>query len=154
MDLNEGEMFVTVLYGVLDGRTQCFEYVRAGHVIPVMCDDQRRVVPLPRGKGQALGVFGAVVSDEQKIHRGPGCTLLLYSDALTGAVNAESECFGIGQAHRSLPGMRREPAQAVCDQLVEMVAGYQAGVARFDDVTVGVIQNKRAAPVERRDTRA
>jgi serine phosphatase RsbU (regulator of sigma subunit) len=143
MDLNEGEMFVTVLYGVLDARSQCFEYARAGHEFPVMCDDQGRVLPLPRGKGQALGVFDAVVSDEQKIHVAPGSTLLLYSDGLTDAVNAENECFGIAQVHRSLPGMRREPAQSMCNRFVELVAQHQAGVARFDDVTVVVIQNKR-----------
>jgi sigma-B regulation protein RsbU (phosphoserine phosphatase) len=143
MDLNEGEMFVTVLYGVLDGRTGCFGYARAGHEFPVMCDDLGRVLPLPRGKGQALGIFDAVVADEQKIHIAAGSTLLLYSDGLTDAVNADNECFGIAQVHRSLPGMRREPAQAVCDRFIEMVAGHQGNAARFDDVTVVVIQNKR-----------
>ena len=146
MDLNEGEMFVTVLYGVLDGRTQCFEYARAGHEFPVMCDDLGRVVPLPRGKGQALGIFDAVVSDEQKIHLAPGSTLLLYSDGLTDAVNAENECFGIAQVHRNLPGMSRAPAQTVCADLAQMAADHQGGVPRFDDVTVVVIQNRRARP--------
>jgi sigma-B regulation protein RsbU (phosphoserine phosphatase) len=112
----------------------------------VMCDDQGRVLPLPRGKGQALGVFDAAVSDEQKIHLAPGSTLLLYSDGLTDAVNAENECFGIAQVHRSLPGMRREPAQSVCDHLVAMVDGHQTGVARFDDVTVVVVRNTRSGP--------
>ncbi len=146
MDLNEGEMFVTVLYGVLDGRTQCFEYARAGHEFPVMCDELGRVVPLPRGKGQALGVFDAAVSDDQKIHLAPGCTLLLYSDGLTDAVNAENECFGIAQIHRNLSAVRAGAAQSVCDHLVEMVSNHQAGIARFDDVTVVVIQNRRDGP--------
>ena len=111
-----------------------------------MCDGQGRVVPLPRGKGQALGVFDDAVSDDQKIHLAPGCTLLLYSDGLTDAVNAENECFGIGQIHRNLSAERAGGAQSVYDHLVEMVSNHQAGIARFDDVTAVVIQNRRDGP--------
>ena len=76
----------------------------------------------------------------------PGSTLLLYSDGLTDAVNADNECFGIAQVHRSLPGMHREPAQSVCDRFIEMVAGHQGGTARFDDVTVVVVRNTHGCP--------
>jgi serine phosphatase RsbU (regulator of sigma subunit) len=70
--------------------------------------------------------------------------LLLYSDGLTDAVNASNECFGIAQLHHRLPGMHAEPAQTVCADLNRMVADHQGGVARFDDVTLVVIQNRRS----------
>jgi hypothetical protein len=40
--------------------------------------------------------------------------------------------------------MRHEPAQATCNRLTEMVADHQAGVTRFDDVTVVVVRNTRS----------
>lgn len=41
-DLNEGEMFVTMLYGLIDRKARSFEYARAGHEVPVLCDPQGR----------------------------------------------------------------------------------------------------------------
>jgi sigma-B regulation protein RsbU (phosphoserine phosphatase) len=140
VDLNEGEMFVTILYGLLRHKTRSFEYARAGHAIPVMCDPQGRLLPLPRGKGQALGVFDVAVSDEQKIHLAPGCTLLIYSDGVTDATNRENELFGIERVHNSLHSWIKASAQTVCDNLLKMVVEHQAGVPRSDDVTVVVIR--------------
>jgi serine phosphatase RsbU (regulator of sigma subunit) len=140
VDLNEGEMFVTLLYGLLSRRTRSFEYARGGHAIPVMCDPQGRLLSLPRGKGQALGVFDVAVSDEQNIHLTPGSTLLIYSDGVTDATNMENEFFGLERVHTGLSGLRQASAQSVCDNLLKMVVEHQAGVPRFDDVTVVVIR--------------
>ena len=141
MDLNEAEMFVTILYGLLNRKTQTFEYARAGHEIPVMCDPRGRLIPIPRGKGQALGVFDAAISDEQKINFTPGCTLLIYSDGVTDATNMENEWFGIERVHKSLCGLRQVSAQAVCDNLLKLVSEHQAGVPRYDDITIVVIRS-------------
>jgi len=140
MDLNEGEMFVTLLYGLLSQKTRSFEYARAGHEIPVMCDRQGRLLSLPRGKGQALGVFDIAVSDEQKIHFTPGCTLLIYSDGVTDATNVQNEFFGLERIHNSLHGLTHTSAQSVCDNLLKLVVEHEAGVPRYDDVTVVVIR--------------
>ncbi len=51
MDLNEGEMFVTVLYGVLDGRTQCFEMVSNHQAGIARFDDVTVVVIQKRRDG-------------------------------------------------------------------------------------------------------
>ena len=124
MDLNEGEMFVTLLYGLLSQGTRSFEYARAGHVIPVMWDRQGRLLSLPRGRGQALGVLDVAVSDEQKIHLTSGCTLLIYSDGVTDATNMENETFGIERVHNSLPDLRQASAQSVCDELLKLVVEH------------------------------
>ena len=141
MDLNEGEMFVTMLYGLLNRRTQRFEYARAGHEIPVLYDPEGRLISLPRGKGQALGVFDVAILDEQKIHLKPGCTLLIYSDGLTDAPNMENEWFGIERVHKNLHRLRQVSAQAVCDNLLHLVSEHQAGVPRFDDITIVVLRS-------------
>jgi sigma-B regulation protein RsbU (phosphoserine phosphatase) len=139
-DLSEGGMFVTLLYGLLRQGTRSFEYARAGHEIPVMCDLQGLLLSVPRGKGQALGISDVAVVDEQSIHLTPGCTLLIYSDGVTDATNTENEFFGIERVRNSLRGLRQVPAQSVCDNLLKLVVNYQGGVPRHDDVTVVVIR--------------
>ena len=140
MDLNDGEMFVTIVYGLLNRRTRSFEYARAGHEIPLMCHAQGRLISLPKGKGQALGVFDVAVAEEQRIHLTPGCTLLIYSDGVTDATNMQNERFGIERVRYNLPGLRQASAQSVCDNLLKLVSDHQAGVHRYDDITIVVIR--------------
>jgi sigma-B regulation protein RsbU (phosphoserine phosphatase) len=141
IDLNEAEMFVTILYGLLNRRTHTFEYARAGHEVPVMCDPLGQLIQIPRGKGQALGVFDAAISEEQKINFTPGCTLLIYSDGVTDATNMENEWFGIERVHESVCALRQVSAQVVCDNLLKLVSEHQAGVPRYDDMTIVVIRS-------------
>jgi serine phosphatase RsbU (regulator of sigma subunit) len=139
-DFNEGEMFVTIVYGLLNRRTRNFDYARAGHEIPVMCDSRGRPISLRKGKGQALGIFDVAVAEEQRIHLSPGCTLLIYSDGLTDAANMQNERFGIERVRQTLPGLRHASAQSMCDNLLKLAAEHQSGVPRYDDITIVVIR--------------
>jgi sigma-B regulation protein RsbU (phosphoserine phosphatase) len=140
LDLNEGEMFVTILYGLLNRKTNNFEYARAGHELPVMCDPRGQIISLPSGKGQALGIFEVFSSDEQKIHLTPGCTLLIYSDGATDATSKENEFFGVKRVRHGLSGFRQESAQLICDHLLKQISEHQAGVPRYDDITLVVVR--------------
>lgn len=139
-DLNEEEMFVTIIYGLIDRKARSFEYARAGHEVPVLCDEQVRLQPLPRGKGQVLGVIDFPSLDQQKIQLAPPCTLLLYSDGVIDATNLENDRFGIGRVQEALCASGKNPAQSVCDHLLQRVSEHQAGVPRFDDITMVVIR--------------
>jgi serine phosphatase RsbU (regulator of sigma subunit) len=139
-DLNEGEMFVTVLYGVLDRMSQSFEYARAGHEIPLLCDPQGRLPTLPRGKGQVLGVIDSPGLDRQKIRFTTGCALLLYSDGVTDAADMQNERFGIRRVQEALSASGQAAAQSVCDHLFRRVSEHQAGGPQFDDITMVVIR--------------
>jgi serine phosphatase RsbU (regulator of sigma subunit) len=139
-DLNEGDMFVTILYGLINRRARSFEYARAGHEIPVLCDEQGRLLTLARGKGQVLGVIDSPSLDRQKIRLAPTSTLLLYSDGVIDAADMENERFGIKRVQQELSTLGQEPAQSVCDHLFQRVSEHQAGVPAFDDITMVVIR--------------
>jgi serine phosphatase RsbU (regulator of sigma subunit) len=139
-DLNEGDMFVTVLYGLIDRNSQSFEYARAGHEIPLLCDPQGRLLTLPRGKGQVLGVIDFPSLDQQKIQLAPASTLLLYSDGVTDAADMQNDRFGIKRVQQELSALGQEPAQSVCDHLLQRVSEHQSGLPVFDDITMVVIR--------------
>jgi serine phosphatase RsbU (regulator of sigma subunit) len=139
-DLNEGDMFVTILYGLINRKARSFEYARAGHEIPVLCDPQGRLLTLPREKGQVLGVIDSPSLDRQKIQLAPTSTLLLYSDGVTDAADLQSERFGIKRVQEALCASGQKPAQSVCDHLLQRVSEHQAGVPAFDDITLVAIR--------------
>jgi serine phosphatase RsbU (regulator of sigma subunit) len=139
-DLNEGDMFVTILYGLINRKARSFEYARAGHEIPLLCDPQGRLLTLPRGKGQVLGVIDFPSLDRQKIQLAPASTLLLYSDGVTDAADMQNDRFGIKRVQQELSALGQEPAQSVCDHLLQRVSEHQSGLPVFDDITMVVIR--------------
>jgi len=140
MDLNDKEMFVTILFGVLNGITRKFDYVRAGHEAPIFCDVQGSMQRLPKGQGSALGVFDEITLDEQTVQLSKGCTLLLYSDGITEATNQQNENFGFHRIGFTLLKLAQTSAQMVCDGLINAVAEHQGGSLQNDDMTVVVVR--------------
>jgi serine phosphatase RsbU (regulator of sigma subunit)/CRP-like cAMP-binding protein len=144
MDMND-EMFVTVLFGVLNRATGQFDYVRAGHEPPIFCDGKGAVQRLAKSNGQALGVVDEIALDVRTVTLSEGCMLVLYSDGLSDATNPQDARFGYDGVVRTIGRLARSPAQRVCDELVKAVADYQAGALQHDDITVVVMRAARTA---------
>jgi len=133
---NARGMFVTVLYGVLHRGTRAFEYVRAGHDLPLVWDADGASLTAKHGRGHPLGLFATPTLDVQTLRIPPGGTLLLYTDGATEAADAQSELFGrerLSAAARAAPAAS---AQALCDHLVQAVAAYHGAAPQADDITL------------------
>jgi|GEM_PF-2809928 len=140
MDMNDNGMFVTILFGVLNAITRQFQYVRAGHEIPILSDGHASFKRLPKGKGQALGVFEEIVLDEQSVELSKGRMLLLSSDGITDAHNQQNINFGYDGIVGTVGQMVNPSASLVCDELIKAVNKHQAGSLQYDDMTIVVIQ--------------
>jgi len=143
MDMNGREMFVTILYGILNRSTHQFHYARAGHEAPIFFDGRGRVERMPRANGQALGVFDEVALDEQTVELPEGGMLLLYSDGIIEAPNRLDVPFGYGEVVRTIGRLQGASAQEVCDRLIRAVDRHQAGAVQHDDMTVVVVRAVR-----------
>ncbi|MFZ0133006.1 MAG: SpoIIE family protein phosphatase [Desulfobacterales bacterium] len=135
-EMNDKEMFATVLYGFLNRATHEFQYARAGHEAPILIGRTGSVKRLPTAHGQALGVFDAISLDEQTVALNGGCTLLLYSDGIPDATNQRKESFGITRIFEVLSRTPQSPIHNVCDGLIHAVTAHQAGSLQHDDMTV------------------
>jgi serine phosphatase RsbU (regulator of sigma subunit) len=140
IDMNDKEMFVTILFGVLDSATHQFQYVRAGHEAPIFFDARGSFKRLPKTNGQALGVFEEITLDEQTVELSKGSMLVLCSDGIPEAPNRQNISFGYDGIARIVGCMPGASAQAVCDELIRAVVEHQAGSPQHDDMTVVLLR--------------
>jgi serine phosphatase RsbU (regulator of sigma subunit) len=140
IDMNDKDMFVTILFGVLDSSTHRFQYVRAGHETPIFFDAQGSFKRLTKTRGQALGVIEEITLDEQTIELPKGSILLLCSDGIPEAPNRQNISFGYDGIVRTVGRMPGASAQAVCDELIKAVVSHQAGSPQHDDMTIVMVR--------------
>jgi serine phosphatase RsbU (regulator of sigma subunit) len=133
---NAKSMFVTILYGVLHLPTRNFTFVRAGHDLPLVYEDTGAPLPLKRGPGHPLGLFPAPLLDTHATTLPPGCTMLLYTDGVTEATDAQGVLFGPERLQAALREHRAASAQTLCERLIETLNGYQGAAPQADDITL------------------
>ena len=80
------DMFVTMVYGILDVRTRVFRYVNAGHMPPTVISASTGEAVAYTSADLPLAVKGAMGYTEHTIQLERGDTLVLYTDGLTDAL--------------------------------------------------------------------
>jgi len=140
--MNQSELFVTALYGVLDLVTGRLDYARAGHEVPLVIEAGGEPLRLPRGRGQPLAIFDDVELDEGTLLLPPGATLLLFSDGVTDARAPAGDMFGPTRLLEALAAEAAvaDGAQALCDHLLARVVDFQSSAAQHDDITLLAVQ--------------
>jgi sigma-B regulation protein RsbU (phosphoserine phosphatase) len=83
--------FVTFLYGILDGEAHTFQYCNAGHLYPILVSAGSSRM-LEKG-GAVLGVFPDWTYEDSTIELRAGDRLLLFTDGITEASNADGQEF-------------------------------------------------------------
>jgi serine phosphatase RsbU (regulator of sigma subunit) len=139
--INVPNLFVTVLYGVLDRQTGRFEYARAGHELPVTLFPGEQATRVTHDNGQLLGILEEPALDRQTLVIPPGGTLLLYTDGLVDGVSPQGERFGYRRLLSEAERWRDRPAQELCDRLLDSILAHQSDVHLQDDVTLVAISS-------------
>ena len=106
-------MFVTVFYGVVDTRTGELEYCSGGHNPPYLVAHDGRLQALDGAGGLPLGVIGDFAYHRARVKLNPNDTVLVFTDGVTEAVDANGEEFGEKRLEEMLPGLRALPAKAL-----------------------------------------
>ena len=135
-------MFVTVFYALLDPATGELAYVNAGHNPPVLwCAQQENLIELSRS-GMAMGLFGGVDFEQRVVHMQPGDLILLYTDGVSEAMDAEQREFGMERVRRVLLDHRHATAQDVAAALERGLHSFTTAAAPSDDITFVVVRHK------------
>lgn len=136
---DDGEMFVTVYYSVLNNDGSSL-HINAGHNPPLLYRHHTgEIITMPIG-GRAMGWFPENPLRGVEIQLQPGDVMVYYTDGLTDAENNEGECFGNQRLAQSLTNARGKSAQDTLEQIVQAVDLFSAGAPIFDDLTLCVIR--------------
>ncbi len=137
-------MFVTCLYAVLEPATGRLRYANAGHDLPYL--RTRSGVAELRATGMPLGLLPGMAYEEKETILAPGDGLLLHSDGLVEAHNAERAMFGFPRL-KELVG-QRDGGEALIDLLLAELDRFTVdGWEQEDDITLVTLQRRGGDPV-------
>lgn len=134
--LDQGDLFVTVTYGIYDLRSAVFHYARAGHELPLLVSAAGEVLELARKESLPIGLFSEIPLDEQFINIPAGGTLLLFTDGMCDCRNSQGEEFGRERIAAGLSALSARSAQETCDGLIRSLLDFRELAAQDDDVTL------------------
>ncbi len=132
---NEGCVFVTLFYGVLDLRSGLLRYCNGGHNPPRLLRADARVEVVPPTGNLVLGVVAGHEYRDAEIQLDPGDALFLYTDGITEAENAGQEEFGEARLDQTLAGLNEAPAGDIVKTVVDAVQTFAGDAPQSDDIT-------------------
>jgi serine phosphatase RsbU (regulator of sigma subunit)/anti-sigma regulatory factor (Ser/Thr protein kinase) len=132
-------MFVTCLYGVLELDTGRLVFANAGHTLPMVASDG--AVTELYARGMPLGLMPAMTYEETEATLTPGAHLLLYSDGVTEAHDAEREMFGGGRLSALMQRAGGDHGAPLLRAVLEAVGEFVGTSAeQEDDITLVAVR--------------
>jgi sigma-B regulation protein RsbU (phosphoserine phosphatase) len=131
--------YATLLWGEYDSRTQKLQYINAGNPSPILILSNGQVKRLD-SDGFPIGMFRNAKYSAVELALAEGAALVIYSDGLTDAMDANGEEFGderLVQLCRQVGPLAE--ANDIAETLTRAVAEWSAGVEQFDDTTLVVL---------------
>jgi sigma-B regulation protein RsbU (phosphoserine phosphatase) len=144
-DIRE-DMFISMIYGVLDPSDGSFTFARAGHDPALVFRKATGTVERSRPKGLALGIDGGSVfqrvTKDERIVLAPGDCVLLFTDGVKEAINSGDEEFGLERLSDVFRRTAHMGAEAVVRRVQEDVENFAGGGPQMDDVTIVAIEKR------------
>jgi serine phosphatase RsbU (regulator of sigma subunit) len=133
--------FASVFYAHLESDLRLLTYVNAGSVPPLLVRAAGGdAIPL-EPTGPALGALPSAEFTEQCLDLGPGDVLVIYTDGVTSARNAQGEEFAEERVAELARSSRHLNAQHIADRLLDAVSDFQGkGGHRPDDLSILVLK--------------
>ncbi len=142
LDTRSG-MFVTAFYGVLETDTGRMRFVNAGHNPPYMFSTQKnKTLDWLRATGMALGVMEDATWSQKVVKFSPGDVLLLYTDGITDAQDAQGNYYGEKRLQDVVRSRRDCSATSILDAVLDDLQRFTGGMPQQDDITLVVVSRQ------------
>jgi sigma-B regulation protein RsbU (phosphoserine phosphatase) len=136
---NDAEMFVTLVYGILDTRTGRLQYSNAGHTPPYWLT-QGEVRALDQVGSPMVGVFQDLSFAQGELSLRPGDGLVLYTDGVTEALDVRREQFSPERLESVLRQGNGWSAGTMVHGVVDAVRQFAGEAPQSDDIAVLAIR--------------
>ncbi len=134
------DMFVSMLYMVLNLRTHTLVMARAGHERPVWSHAHKKRFTIVDSPGIALGIadreaFEAAL-EEETVQLKPGDVIVAYTDGVTEARNEQGEEWGVDPFLEAVSTAAPDGANAVLNNVQQRLMRFVGGFEQYDDMTL------------------
>jgi serine phosphatase RsbU (regulator of sigma subunit) len=140
----DSRSFITLTYAVIDLASRTMAYARAGHTPLIYrrdCDGEPSVeVHAPDGLVLGLRIDGGELFErlltETTLPLGRGDVLLLFTDGISEAMNADSDLFGEARLARLVEEHGHLPVDELRERILREIEAFVAGAPQHDDMTM------------------
>ncbi len=145
-DIQE-DMFVSMLYMVLNTATRELTVARAGHERPILCSGDKSGFTIIDSPGIAIGLSDSPTFDkilkEVTLHLQPGDVIVAYTDGITEGMNERDEEWGIDNFLDSIRTAADEGAHSVLNNVRQRLERFVGDRPQYDDMTLLAIRAMR-----------
>ena len=139
----DSNIFVTMIYAVLDSKRRTITFARAGHNAllyrPAETRSTQMLVPGGIGLGLEKGdVFQkTLVEEKRQLHAGD--VVVLYTDGISEAMDEQQQEFGDNRLADIITQANSKHAQDLVDETLKTVQDFVGVAPQHDDMTMIVI---------------
>jgi sigma-B regulation protein RsbU (phosphoserine phosphatase) len=138
-DIKE-DMFISMAYVILDPANNRVTLSRAGHDAPLLYKRSSQTVTPLKPRGMALGIDSGSVFDRLTVDfdvslERDDC-LVLYTDGVTEALDAEGFEFGLERTVQSVRASAMHGASAIVTRVIDDVRNFSGSQPQHDDITL------------------
>jgi sigma-B regulation protein RsbU (phosphoserine phosphatase) len=149
----DSRSFITMTYAVLDLAGGTMTYARAGHTplifVPSPATSTVAQVLTPSGMVLGLRIDGAAekfaeLLEEQRVTLHAGAIIVLYTDGITEAMNAESDLFGESRLSRIVEEHGHLDSGELRERILREIEAFVGNADQHDDMTMILMKVDRA----------
>lgn len=145
----DNRSFITMTYAVIDLQAATLTCARAGHTPLLIVSGGESQVVVPDGMVLGLRLpgagqrFGEILEEyTQPLH--PGDVIVLYTDGITEAMNAESDLFGDAALSKVVTAHCELDAAGIRERILRDVRAFVGDAEPHDDMTMVVLKVQAA----------
>jgi sigma-B regulation protein RsbU (phosphoserine phosphatase) len=140
--IQEGK-FVTLFYGIIDAERHWMVFTNAGHENPMLVKPDGSVRRLSAG-GTVLGILDDLFFEEDVVSLEPGDMVVMFSDGVTEAANAQNQLFGDKRLEAVVVEHRHLGSAAMADAIEHSIHSFAGDEPMRDDVTLLVVRREKS----------
>ncbi len=140
----DSKSFISAVFGIIDLGTNKVRIVRAGHCPPILLtgEELKEINPAGLGLGMTFTNKFCETLEEAEFSLKENDTLILYTDGITEAKNAEMKDFGTETLLEIVKDNRNKESAEIANEIIRSVTLHSESSPQHDDITLVVLKLK------------